>query len=230
MAIICKTIQNINNAGLGPQFRIFWKSKLFGNPVCNYKADTKNIHAEAIGVLLHKGNGSIVVSLVYFRGISGADTMGLQKQHDLTNLLLVFPGLLDQGDPFCPDPFDFFQTLYLVLDNIKGFFPEFFDDAVRHLGAQAFDHAGTQVSSNAVNGCRHGGSVGMNLELVTIFRVMHPFPFQVQNFSRGGRRDVSDNGNEVPLALHFQFGDRVAILLVGVGDAFNLTCQCDHFI
>jgi len=111
--------------------------------------------------------------------------MGLQKQHDLADFLLVFPGLLDQGDPFCPDPLDFLQTLYLVLDDVEGLFSEFIDNAVRHLGAQTFYQAGAQVSSNAVNGCWNSGMIGMNLELVTVFWVMRPFPFQAQNFSWG---------------------------------------------
>ncbi len=56
-----------------------------------------------------------------------------------------------------------------MIDDIEGFYAEFFYNTFGHLRAQTFYQSGTQIFLNAVNCCWNGGLIGMNLELVTIF-------------------------------------------------------------
>ena len=67
--------------------------------------------------------------------------MRVEEDHDLLDLLLLFPGCDDLTCPILPNTGDFFQSMRLVLDDLKCRFPKAFHDTLRQLGTNPLHHA-----------------------------------------------------------------------------------------
>ena len=68
--------------------------------------------------------------------------MILQKQHDIFNLFLPLPALLDLKDAFFPDSLHLSQTPDFVFNHLNGICPEFPDNPLREPGTDALDQTG----------------------------------------------------------------------------------------
>ena len=67
--------------------------------------------------------------------------MRVQKDHNLSNNLLSFPGLDHPLFAFGTNPVEFRQTLRCLLNNIKDLFLEGLDQFFGKVRPNAFDHS-----------------------------------------------------------------------------------------
>ena len=105
----------------------------------------EDVGGQAIGVLLDHFDGFVAVGLENLGGVARADPVGLQKEHDLADFFLVGPGLPDHLTTLFPDALDLRKSLDLLFDDVQSLFPEGFNDALGHDGADSLNQAGTQV-------------------------------------------------------------------------------------
>jgi hypothetical protein len=62
-------------------------------------------------------------------------------------------------------------------------------------------------------------------ELLAVFRVAGPFPLHLEDFSGGRGQEVPHHRHQVPAAVYFDFGNGVAILIIGIGDPLDLALE-----
>ncbi len=155
--------------------------------------------------------------------------MALKKQHHLPNLLLLGPGLPDHGDPFFSYTLDLSELIQFVFDDIESLLAEPLDDSLGHDRTNALDQTGAQVFSDAIDRCGDLRLEMRNLELLAVSRVMGPFAFHDEDFSRSESHKIPHHGGQPPLSRDLDLGNGEPILFVGVGDSFDLALQfCEH--
>jgi hypothetical protein len=121
----------------------------------------------------------------------------LQKDHDLTDLFLVGPGLLDHLDSFCADSIRFVEALDSGFNDVEGFFPKHLDYPAGHYGTDAFDESRPQVLLDTVHGGWDKGPVGDNFELLAVPRMICPLVLHPDDFSRNGRHQTANHCDQV---------------------------------
>ena len=62
-------------------------------------------------------------------------------------------------------------------------------------------------------------------ELLAVFGVTGPFPLHLQDLSGRRRQEVPHHRHEIPAAVYFDFGNRVATLVIGEGNPFDLALE-----
>ena len=151
MSLVGQLVKDVEDAGLGQERRVFVEAKLLRDFVCSDEAYAENIVGQPVRILLNHGNGFVFILLVDFRSVSGADPMGLKKQHDGADFFLLFPRLTDHADALRADTWNFHKLLDVGLDDVEGGLPEQLDDALGHDRADALDEARSEVLFDAVN-------------------------------------------------------------------------------
>ncbi|OPY06773.1 MAG: hypothetical protein A4E68_02212 [Syntrophaceae bacterium PtaB.Bin095] len=157
MPFVGQFMKDVKDTRGGPQVRILGKTELPGNLVGRDEADAVDIRGKAVGVLLDNLNGLLAVLLEDLGGIAGADTMGLEEDHDGPDLLLLLPCLSDHADALLANPLDIDKAVNLVLNDIQGLLPKHFNDPFRHDRTNALDQPGAEVLLHTVNGGRSRG-------------------------------------------------------------------------
>ena len=147
--------------------------------------------------------------------------MCLEKDHDLSDFFLVFPGLFDHMDSFFANAIHFGQLLNLIFDDIERFFAEFGHNPLGHDWADAFDETGAQVLLDAIHRSGNRRLAVHYLELLTVFGMIGPLSPHLDNLAGHGGHEVTNDGYKVPLAVHFKFRYGVAVLRVGISDPLN---------
>ena len=100
--------------------------------------------------------------------------MALQIDHDLMNMALGLPGLLDGLQPFGPQPFHLQQAIGFVIEDVEGFEPKGLDNPGRQAGTHPFDQPGAQITLDAGQGMGLDQLIVLNLELAAKSGILNP--------------------------------------------------------
>ncbi len=119
MAVAGDLLQHMAHAGLGADQRVRRDAEPLGDGVGGLEADAVDVQRQPVRVLAHPLDGLLAIGLVDAHRARGADAVGLQKDHDLADDLLLGPGLGDALLALRADTAQRQQLLRVVLDDIE---------------------------------------------------------------------------------------------------------------
>ena len=169
MAVIDHFIQGEDNAGFDARRMVWSQSKRLGNAICGFEANAVDVAFELIWIFLNGLEGSVPIHFVNLDRQIGADTMRVQKKHDLLDLLLLLPGSDNFPRSVWTDAGHFQQAFGLLLNNFEGCFFEDSHDAFRHLRPDPFDHARAEIAFHSRNRGRESLFADFHVELFAVF-------------------------------------------------------------
>jgi len=103
------------------------------------KADTGNIFGQPIRVFPDHMDRCLSVLLKNPGSVSGANPLGLKKNHHIPDFLLVIPGAFDHIDPFWTDTLHLYQPLGMMSDDVQGLFAKPVNNPFGHFRADSLD-------------------------------------------------------------------------------------------
>ena len=145
-----------------------------GDGVGCQEAETPDVAAEPVGVLLDDGDGVHAVLPVDARCLSGADAVGLEEDHHVADALLGGPRVVDQLHAHLADPLDLHEAARGLLDDLQRVGAEAVDDLLRVDLADALDEAAGEEASDAFCGGRRHADDLLRLEAAAVLRMGDP--------------------------------------------------------
>ena len=118
MPILRQLIQRIEQSAPQAGVLLFPEPHLLRDGIRSLEADSPDIVRKAVWILLHDFDAVVTVRLVDLRRVAGADIMALQKDHDVLDLHLLQPALLDTLHTGPSDAWNLQQPVRLILDNV----------------------------------------------------------------------------------------------------------------
>src|SRR4029079_794216 len=106
--------------------------------------------------------------LVNTDSTSGPNPMRVQKDHNLSNDFLCFPGLDYSFFAFRANAVKVGQTLGCLLNDIKDLLTKGLDQLFGKVWADAFDHPRAEILFDAFQGTGWNDAEGLRLELQTM--------------------------------------------------------------
>ena len=181
-AKVCSTWRT---PGLGTDDGIAGNAQALRQRIGRLEADAVDVQGQAVGILLHPGDGLGAVGLVDAHGTGRAHAMAMQKHHDLAHDFLLGPGGDHAGGALGADAVEFLQALRRLRDDVEDLGAEGLHQFAGKVRADAFDHAGAEVSLDAFQ--RGGGHDAQlrGLELQAMGAVGDPPPLRFDIFPWG---------------------------------------------
>ena len=115
------------------------------------ETDAANIPGKAIGVFGHDLHGVRAVGLEDTNRPRGADPVAVQEDHDLSDDLLLRPGVRNTLGPHHSDPDDLSKAIGLSLDDVEDLVSKGLDHLLGVDRADAADHPGAQIFLDPVD-------------------------------------------------------------------------------
>ena len=143
VALVGKRLQHMPHAGLGTDHGIAGNAQALRQGVGGLEADAVDVQGQAVGILLHPGDGLGAVGLVDAHGPGRAHAMAVQKHHDLAHDFLLGPGRDHTGGALGADAVEFLQALRGLRDDVEHLGAEGLHQFAGKVRADAFDHART---------------------------------------------------------------------------------------
>ena len=228
MAIFRKLIQGVQNTAAQAHIFLMVKPHLFRDGICRLKSDTPDIVCQAVRVFLHHLDAVIPIGLIDLGCMAGRNIMTLQKEHDILDLLLLLPALLDPLYADFADPGHFQKTIRILLDHVQRIGSELFYDPSGKLRSDPFYKAASKVFFNAKYRSRQRLLERFHGELPAILRINPPIAAEIQNTSHVHIRHGADYRHQILITLCPALDDRVSIFRILVRDALNHTPQVFH--
>ncbi|OPY68827.1 MAG: hypothetical protein A4E63_01926 [Syntrophorhabdus sp. PtaU1.Bin050] len=141
MAVIGEFIKYVDDPRLGPHGGILGNSQLLGDPVRRNETYAEDVHSQPVGVFAHHLYRIPAVMSVNLDRVGRAHPLALKEHHDLPDLLLLLPGVLDHLDPFFPDTRYFVKPFNVAFYDGQGFLAKGGNQSFRHDRADPLDHA-----------------------------------------------------------------------------------------
>jgi hypothetical protein len=151
----------------------------------------------------------------------------VQKDHDFAHGLLFGPGGEDAGRTDRPDAIDLAQPIRGGLDDVENLLAE---DAHELLGVDRSyptDHAGREVSFDAIGRSRGRGAQKPRFELLAVGAVVDPLARRHDPFASGNGCSMAHHRHDVTMPTRPSPQNAKTILSVVVGHSLDEACQ--HF-
>ena len=139
MAIVRELIQGIEDPAAQAHIFLMVESHLFRNGIRRFEPDTPDIICQAIRIFLHYLDAVIPIGLVDLGRMAGRDIVTLQKEHDVLDLLLLLPALLDPLHADLPDAGHLQQAVRILLDHVQRIGTKLLHDSPGELRPDTFD-------------------------------------------------------------------------------------------
>ena len=202
MALVHGLGQGIADPGPGPDHRPGLDAEPHRDLVGTLEADAADVAREPVGVVADHLDGIGTIGLEDPHRTRGADAMAVQEQHDLADHLLLGPALDDALGALRTDPADLAQARGLVLDQVEHRLAERLHQPAGVDRADALDHAGAQVTLDALERGRRGGAQEGGLELQAVGAVVDPGARGLDELAGADRGRGADHRHQIPLAAH----------------------------
>ena len=95
--------------------------------------------AEDVGIGADGFDGFVAVGFVNAHGAPGADSVGVEENHNVADEALFVPGLANLAAAHWSDAVDLFQQFGSVFDDVDDLLAEVFEQFLGVGGADAFD-------------------------------------------------------------------------------------------
>ncbi len=155
--------------------------------------------------------------------------MGLKENHNVANFPLLIPGPFDHLGSLCPYALNLSEPLYVVFDDLERVLPKLLDDSLGHDRANALDEPRAKVLLDAMHRGWNHRFIMDDPELLAVFSMTGPLPLGLNDLSGHGSEKCPHHRDEVFSPVDFDLGNGEAIVLVGIGDPFNLALKlCEH--
>ncbi len=140
--------------------------------------------------------------------------MSLEEDHDLFDLLLLFPGARDGLRADFANAGHFTQAVRGGFDHLQDLQSKMIDNAAGGHRANAAHQPAAQVFAQPLNRGRVMHAKRAHLELASILRVAGPYAFQVQQLAYIDAREGANHGDFVGFAFGDQAGNGITVLFV----------------
>ncbi len=100
--------------------------------------------------------------------------MALEKNHDFSDIFLVFPCPSYHAHAFTADSPNLLKFLDTIIDNFKRLFSKFLHYSRGHYRPYPLYETGSKIPSNAFKGGGGNGAIACHLELSPKLGVVHP--------------------------------------------------------
>src|SRR5207249_420395 len=112
-----------------------------GQLISGLEADAPDIGRQTVGILAHKSDCLVAVSLVNADRPGRPDTVGLQEHHDRPHRFLLLPALANALQPAWADALDLLEKSRALVDDVQRPGAEDLDDLVCIVRTDALDEA-----------------------------------------------------------------------------------------
>ena len=226
VAVVGGLRQRVLNAGLHPPGAVVRDPHRLRDGVGGPEADPPHLGGQPVRLMPNDGDGPVAVLLVDPHRQRGGHPDALQEDHHLLDGLLLLPRLPDHRGAFGPQARDLDQPLWLLLDHPQGVHAEVPDNPGGGPRPDPLDQTGAQVAFDALDGGRQHRGVRVDLELPSVAWVRAPPAHQPQALPRLDPEQRPHHRQQVrTTAVGGHPGDRVASLVVGVGDPLQHRVQ-----
>ena len=181
MAFVGELAEGIGQAALAASEVVLLIAHLIGNTVGGLETDTPDVVGQAVWVFIDLVDAFLAVAAVYLGGIGGADSVALEKEHDVLDVFLLFPAFPNLLDTLLADTGHFIESLDVGLNDFDGVGAELTDDELGEFRANAFDQATAKVFLDTIDGGRHDFLKGLHDELLAVLAVYLPVAFAQQH-------------------------------------------------
>jgi hypothetical protein len=213
--------QRVLEPGLHPVGAVVRDADGLGDAVGGEEADAPHVGGQPVGLVAHHRDRGVAVLLVDAHRDRGGHPHSLEEDHHLLDRLLLLPRRADQLRPLRAEPGHLDQPLRSRLDDLQRLQAEVLHDPLGDPRADALDQAGAQVAPDALHGGRQHRRVVLHGELAAVLRVRAPAALHPQRLPHLRAQQRADDGEQLAAASGVDAGDRVAVFLVGVGDALE---------
>ena len=142
--------QAVRNSRARPDDGIPGDANFLRDLIRGLEPDAADVLGERVGIGAHGLNGLLPVRFEDADRAAGADTVGVQEDHDLPNRPLLLPCLLDAPPAFGTDAADFLQLRRGFFNHRQDLLAEFLDHLLRVHRADALDHSAAQIFLDAL--------------------------------------------------------------------------------
>src|ERR1017187_3094341 len=187
--------------GAGPDQRIHRDANLLRDLIGGLKTDAVDVLGKGVGVAAHFLDGVFAVGLVNAHRPAGADPVGMEEYHDVSDDLLLGPRLLDPLPAPGADALDFLQSRGLRLNHVENLFTKLLHQLLGIDRADALDHAAAQIFLDAFLGRGRGAVQHLGPELEAELPILHPAAFRRHPFTRTYRWQGANDSDLIALSL-----------------------------
>ena len=220
MAEIGRCRERVGQARFEPLFAVDGDAQLLRDLVGGLEADAPDVLGQPIGIGFNGRDGLVPIGLVDLHRVGRGDAFGLQEQHDVADLALFVPRLLDHRNPLFADALHSQQRARLVLDDLQRLQAEQLHHPLCITGPTPLISPLPRYFSMAK---AVAGLLVCSAPPQTVARTPGAPSTDLarQLLSHDRVREVSDQRDQIPRPLHRQPPDRIAVLLIVVGDTFQ---------
>ena len=185
------------------------------------ETDPVDIFCQRVWILAHPFNRLLPVDVEYPHGPAGADSMAVQEQHNLPDLLCFLPCSFNPLPALGADAIDRLQLGGAVLNHGENFGSESADQLLCQDWSDPLHQAAAEVPLDPLDRGRRHGLYGRRFELESVLLIPDPPSLGNEPFPGGHRRQRSDDGALLPVSLGFDTEDAEAAFLIVEGDALD---------
>ena len=143
--------QGVRDPGAQPDHGRLFDAELHRDRVGGLETDASNVPGEPIGVLGHDLDGVRAVGLEDANRPGSSDPVAVQEDHDLSDDLLLGPGVRDPFGPNRADARHLAKPIRLGLDDVEDLLTKGLDHLLGVDRPDAPDHPGAQIFLDPVD-------------------------------------------------------------------------------
>ena len=177
MPLSSRFLKNMAQSGIGPKQGVVRDADLLRNLVGGFETNAGNVFRQAIRIASNLLNRVLAVGLVNPNRPARAYTIGVQKNHDVANDLLLRPCVFDAASSHRTNPLDILKPAGFFFDYVKNLFAKLRDQLFGVGRPDAFYHSAAKIFLNALLGRGSRILQQVRFELETELAVTHPVPF-----------------------------------------------------
>ena len=228
VTLVAQRIQRIHEAAAQPRVAVVAEAHLFGNGVGRAEADAPYVIGETIGVFPYHPDAVAAVGLIDLGGVGGAHVMPLEEEHDVLDLLLFHPALLNALHPDPADAGDVQQPVGRFLDDVQRVGTEGPDDPPGELWPDALDQTAAEILFDPVHGGGKRLLKALDRKLPPVLAVDPPAAPEGKYAAHMDLGHVPDDGDKVLVAPGAALENGVAVLFILIRNAFDHAAELFH--
>ena len=220
----------VGDAALATTKVVLLITHLGGYAVGCLETDAPDVICQFIGIGLDGINAFFSVLTIDFGSVCGTDSITLQEEHHVLDVLLLLPTLGNLLHTFLADAGHFVEPFNIGFNHIDGFQSETTDDKLGEFRADAFHQSAAQVLLYAIDGGGHDLFPTLRYKLVAVSLIHFPIPFAQQNTPCRHFQQIADKGYKVIVSFDLDPHHRIPVFGILVGDSFYYTTELLHML